>query len=146
MRPGRCAERTEREFRCSICHAVVTAALFLLCHPCCFMHEPKILKDREKFALHFVLDEDVKRHNLLFENRCCYLKSNPLRTDPPHYKRYWHYSSLPLFLPSFPSSRFKPQGSQSSLLRRPWRPTSSSLTPCLNEKITTRRKKRTILT
>ena len=112
------------------------------------MHKPKILKHLEKLALHFVLDEDVKRQNLLFENRCCYLKSNPLRTDPPHYKHdyknykhYWHYSSLPPFLPSFPSSRFKPQGSQSSLLRRPRRPTSRSLTPRLNEKITTRREK-----
>ena len=83
------------------------------------MHKPKILKDLEKLALHFVLDECVKRQNFLFENRCCYLKSSPLRTrknSPRILRTTTHYnalqrttnalqallhSSLPPFHPSF---------------------------------------------
>lgn len=122
------------------------------------MYKPKILKDLEKLALHFVLDECVKRQNFLFENRCCYLKSSPLRTrknsarilrTTTHYKRT--ASTTPLQSPSFSSQfppRFKPQGSQTKarLACGGGRGGKSLRCACLNEKITTRSKKRTIST
>lgn len=86
------------------------------------MNKPKILKDLEKLALHFVLGEDVKRQNLLLENRCCYLKSSPLRTRKN-------------------SARILRTTSTSPVDRQHRGVFAAHI--CLNEKITTRRKKRT---
>lgn len=122
---------------CSLCaiHAAYYQKLMGFCYYLkgskLTTHKRKILEDLEKLALHFVLDEDVKSQNLLFENRCCYLKSSPLRTRKNSARILRTTSttsfSLPPFLTSFPSSRFKAQGSQSSLRRRPRKPTSRSV-------------------
>lgn len=63
------------------------------------MHKPKLLKDLEKLALHFVLDECV----MLLPKVKPPPHAEKLRKDPTHYKRT--ASTTPLQSPSF-SSQF----------------------------------------